>query len=293
LEVVLADGTVVRLGSRTHKNKTGFELARMFVGSEGMLGVVTEATLKLLPRPPWRACMAAGLTSMRDAARALREIFAAGFLPCALEVADRFTLAAARKRTGDARLEGCGAVVIVELDGHERSVRGELAEVGRILERARPRFVQRALGPAATEKLWQLRREFSYALRDTGLTKMNEDVVVPRGKLEELFRLGARIQKRHGMPVACFGHAGDGNIHVNIMVDETVKGYAKRRDAALDELFAGVLELGGVITGEHGVGLAKKRWWPDAVSPEVRQLHATVKAALDPAGILNPGKFVE
>lgn len=292
LEVVLADGTVVRLGSRTHKNKTGFELARMFVGSEGLLGVVTEATLKLLPRPPWRACVAAGVPSMRDAARALREIFAAGFLPCALEVADRFTLAAARKRTGDARLEGCGAVVIVELDGHERSVRGELADVGRILERARPRFVQRALGPAATEKLWQLRREFSYALRDTGLTKMNEDVVVPRGKLEDLFRLGARIQKRHGMPVACFGHAGDGNIHVNIMVDETVKGYAKRRDAALDELFAGVLELGGVITGEHGVGLAKKRWWPDAVSPEVRRLHATVKSALDPAGILNPGKFV-
>ncbi len=292
LEVVLADGTVVRLGSRTHKNKTGFELARMFVGSEGLLGVVTEATLKLIPRPPWRACMAAGMSSMRDAARAMREIFAAGFLPCALEVADRFTLAAARKRTGDKRLEGCGAVVIVELDGHERSVRGELAEIAKILGRAKPRFVRRALGAVAAEKIWQLRREFSYALRDTGLTKMNEDVVVPRGRLEDLFRLGARIQKRHRLPVACFGHAGDGNIHVNIMVDETEPGHEARRDAALDELFAGVLELGGVITGEHGVGLAKKPWWPQAVPPEVRELHARVKAALDPTGILNPGKFV-
>lgn len=293
LEVVLADGTVVRLGSRTHKNKTGFELARLFVGSEGMLGVVTEATLKLLPRPPWRACVAAGLGSMKDAARAIRSIFAEGHLPCALEVADRFTLAAARKRTGDARLEGCGAVIIVELDGHERSVRGELAAVGAIIGRARPRFVQKALGADATERLWQLRREFSYALRDTGLTKMNEDVVVPRGRLEDLFRLGARIQRRHGMPVACFGHAGDGNIHVNLMVDETVKGYARRRDAALDELFTGVLALGGVITGEHGVGLAKKPWWRQAASNEVRRLHAMVKGALDPHGILNPGKFIE
>ena len=293
LEVALPDGSLVRLGSRTHKNKTGFDLARLFVGSEGLLGVVTEATLKLLPRPPWRACVAVGLPSMREAARVIRGIFASGFLPCAVEVADKFTLAAARRRTGDARLEGCGAVVIVELDGHERSVRGELRDVEKILREGRPRFLQRALGAVATEKLWQLRREFSYALRDTGLTKMNEDVVVPRGRLEDLFRLGARIQKRHGLPVACFGHAGDGNIHVNLMVDETRPGYARNRDAALDELFAGVLALGGVITGEHGVGLAKKPWWPQAVSPEVRKLHRTIKAALDPQGILNPGKFVE
>lgn len=292
LEVVLADGSVQRLGSRTHKNKTGFELARLFVGSEGLLGVVTEATLKLLPRPPWRACLAAGLGSMRDAARAIREIFAAGFLPCALEVADRFTLAAARRRTGDARLAGCGAVVMVELDGHEASVRGELAGVEGILRRQSPKFVQQALGAEATERLWGLRREFSYALRDTGLTKMNEDIVVPRGRLEELFRLGARLQRRHGLPVACFGHAGDGNIHVNVMVDETAPGYAKRRDAALDELFAGVLAMGGVITGEHGIGLAKKRWWNQAVPPETRRLHEVVKRALDPKGILNPGKFV-
>ncbi|MBL9139681.1 MAG: FAD-binding protein [Verrucomicrobiales bacterium] len=292
LEVVLADGRILRLGSRTHKNKTGFELARMFVGSEGLLGVVTEATLKLLPRPPWRACLATGLPTMAAAAATIRKIFASGFLPCAVEVADRFTLKAARQRTGDRRLEGCGAVLIVELDGHEASVRGELKALDRLLKEAKPRFVQRAYGPENTERLWQLRREFSYALRDTGLTKMNEDVVVPRGRLEDLFRLGSRIQRRHGFPVACFGHAGDGNIHVNIMVDESRPGYARRRDAALDELFSGVLALGGVITGEHGIGLAKKPWWRDAVPSEVRALHATLKQALDPNGVLNPGKFV-
>lgn len=292
LEVVLADGTVARLGSRTHKNKTGFELARLFVGSEGMLGVVTEATLKLLPLPPDRACLCVGYDSMRAAARAIRAIFAAGLLPCALEVADKFTLAAARRRTGSRRLEGCEALIIVELDGQPRTVRAELRLVEKAARNPGTRFVQRALGAAACERLWQIRREFSYALRDTGLTKLNEDITVPRSRLEDLFRFAERLQRRHGFPVACFGHAGDGNIHVNVMVDETQPGARKRSEAALDELFAQVLAWGGVVTGEHGVGLAKKRWWPQAVSTEVRALHARVKQALDPRKILNPGKFL-
>ncbi|MEI6358542.1 MAG: FAD-linked oxidase C-terminal domain-containing protein, partial [Verrucomicrobiota bacterium] len=292
LQVALADGTLVRLGSRTHKNKTGFDLHRLFVGSEGMLGVVTEATLKLLPLPPFRACLGVGFRGMKPAVRAIRAIFAAGFLPSALEVADAFTLAAARKRTGSARLDGCGAHLIVELDGQERSVRGELKELVRVLKPIAPIFIDRGFGAEGCEQLWQLRRQFSYALRDTGLTKLNEDVVVPRGRLEELFRLAAGLQKKHGIQVACFGHAGDGNIHVNLMVDDKDAGQKARSEAALDELFKGVIGLGGAITGEHGVGLAKKRWWSEAVSPEADALHKTVKRALDPRGILNPGKFL-
>ena len=292
LEVVLADGTVTRLGSRTHKNKTGFDLGRMFVGSEGMLGVVTEATLKLLPLPPFRAALAVGFSSMQDTAQALRAIFRGGFLPCALEVADAFTLAAAQKRTGSARLAGCLGHMIVELDGQERSVRGELRDLEKIVRRHAPRFVERAFGLAECEKLWQIRREFSYALRDTGLTKLNEDIVVPRGRLEDLFRFTARLQKKFDLPIACFGHAGDGNIHTNVMVDYKQPGARERSEAALDALFAQVLAWGGVITGEHGIGLAKKRWWPTAVSPEAQTLHRRVKKALDPRGILNPGKFI-
>lgn len=292
LEIVLADGTVVRLGSRTHKNKTGFDLARMFVGSEGLLGVVTEATLKLLPRPPYRAALAAGFSSARDATRAIRAIFAAGLLPCALEVADAFTLAAAQKRTGSQRLAGCEAHIITELDGQERSVRGELRAVEGVIRGYAPRFVERAFGADECEAIWQLRREFSYALRDTGLTKLNEDIAVPRSRLENLFAFAGRLQKRHGLPVACFGHAGDGNIHVNVMVDFAQPGANARSEAALDELFAQVIAWGGVITGEHGIGLAKKRWWPQAVSAEARDLHRRIKRALDPRGILNPGKFV-
>jgi glycolate oxidase len=290
--VALAGGSLVRLGSRTHKNKTGFDLARLFVGSEGLLGVVTEATLKLLPLPPFRAALAAGFSSARDAARAIRAIFAAGFLPCALEVADAFTLAAAQKRTGSRRLAGCEAHLITELDGQERSVRGELRTVERVIRQYAPRFVERAFGAAECEAIWQLRREFSYALRDTGLTKLNEDIAVPRSRLEDLFAFAARLQRRHGLPVACFGHAGDGNIHVNVMVDFDQPGARERSEAALDELFAQVLAWGGVVTGEHGIGLAKKRWWPQAVAAEARALHQRIKRALDPRGILNPGKFV-
>ena len=115
---------------------------------------------------------------------------------------------------------------------------------------------------------------------------------MPRGRLEDLFRFAARLQKKHGLPVACFGHAGDGNIHVNVMVDRTQPGADARSEAALDDLFKQVLAWEGVITGEHGIGLAKKTWWPLATTPEVRALHTTVKHALDPRGILNPGKFV-
>jgi len=292
LEVVLADGTITRLGARTHKNKTGFDLHRLFVGSEGMLGVVTEATLKLLPLPAYRACLGVGFPDMKTAARAIRALFAARFLPSALELADGFTVDAARRRTGSKLLRGAGALMIVELDGRERGVRSEIAELARLLADFRPTFVQRGLGPEGCERFWRLRREFSYSLRDTGLTKLNEDVVVPRGSLEALFRLGASLQKKHGIQVACFGHAGDGNIHVNLMLDESVPAQRAASDRALDELFQGIVALGGSITGEHGVGLAKQPWWSLAVSPESDALHRRVKTALDPARILNPGKFL-
>ena len=292
LEVVLANGDIVRLGSRTHKNKTGFDLHRLFVGSEGLLGVVTEATLKLLPLPPFRANLAIGFKSMRDAVRALHAILGAGFLPAALELADQFTLAAAHRRTKSERLRGCRAHLIVELDGQRKSVEGEIKHLQRIVQRHKPLFIETGLGTKQCEQVWKIRREFSYALRDTGLTKLNEDIVVPRGRLEDLFAFAARLQKKHHLPVACFGHAGDGNIHTNVMVDLTQPGAKKRSEAALDELFQQVIAWGGAITGEHGVGLAKKRWWPLAISPEARELHRTIKHALDPHGILNPGKFV-
>ena len=292
LQAVLADGAVVALGGRTHKNKTGFDLTRLMVGSEGLLGVVTEVTLKLIPLPPFRALLVVGFDSMKAAAGAIRAIFAEGFLPCALEVADAFTLEAAARRTGSKRLAGSRALLMVELDGREKSVRSDALALDRLIRAQKPLFVQRAYGREECEKLWALRREFSFSLRDTGLIKLNEDIAVPRSRLEDLFAFTARLQKTSGLPIACFGHAGDGNIHVNVMYDETWPGVKKRTRATLDQLFRQVLAWDGVITGEHGIGLAKKPWWPMAVSPAVRTMHGKIKACLDPKGILNPGKFV-
>jgi glycolate oxidase len=295
LEVVLANGDVLKTGGRVHKNKTGFNLIGLFVGSEGMLGVVTEVMLRLLPLPPARATLSAAFATMSQAAAAVQEIFAAGFLPASLEIADSFTLEAARESMGRAIVPAGSAHLLVDLDGQEESVRSEAAAVRELLASKKPNALEMATGEEDCEKLWALRREFSNSLRATGLTKLNQDVVVPRSHIVDLVEFAERLQAKHGFPIACFGHAGDGNVHVNIMAD----GY--NRDAtvrakvehALDELFAQVLAWGGVITGEHGIGLAKKRWWPEATSDVSRDLHHKFKRVLDPQGILNPGKFLD
>ena len=294
LEVVLADGRILRTGGRTHKNKTGFDLIGMFVGSEGMLGVVTEATLRLLPLPPARATLSASFPSIRQSALAVQEIFKAGFLPSALEIADSFTLASAITYRGQALAEPGQAHLLNDLDGHEKSVRSELADLKKLLSTLEAQNVKTALGEKACETLWELRRDFSAALKNTGLTKLNEDVAVPRGRLVDLVEFCEGLASKYGYPIACFGHAGDGNIHVNLMAANyhQDKAVYKKVQKALDELFKQVLDWGGVVTGEHGIGIAKQRWWSQATSPVSRSVHAQLKSALDPNGILNPGKFV-
>ena len=289
LEVVLADGATVRLGGRTHKNRTGFDLIGLFTGSEGLLGVVTEATLRLLPLPPSRSALLAEFASLPKAAAAVQTILGAGLLPSALEIADPFTLAAARRAIPNT--PKCESLLIVEFDGHPAAVQAELSLAKKLLKTSTSRLTP-AHGARACEKLWQVRRGFSYALRDTGLVKLNEDVTVPRGRILDLFRLTARLQKKHGVPISSFGHAGDGNIHVNLMAPTGTKADNPRMHRILDELFRGVLAMGGVISGEHGIGLAKKPWWNQATSPALRQLHQKVKKAIDPTNRLNPGKFL-
>lgn len=289
LEVVLANGTVIHLGSRTHKNRTGFDLVGLFTGSEGMLGVVTQATLRLLPLPPTRSALLAEFSSLAKAAAAVQKILGGGLLPAALEIADPFTLAAARKVIPDT--PKCQSLLIVEFDGQPAAVKAELS-LGAMLLKASASRLTTALGASACENLWKIRRGFSYALRDTGLVKLNEDVTVPRGRILELFRLTTRLQKKHRIPISSFGHAGDGNIHVNLMAPVGTKADDPRMHRILDELFQGVIAMGGVISGEHGIGLAKKPWWTTSTSGEVQRIHRRLKAAMDGNQILNPGKFI-
>ena len=295
LEVVLANGDLLRTGGRVHKNKTGFDLIGLFVGSEGMLGVVTEVTVKLLPLPPARATLSASFDTISEAAATVQQIFAAGFLPSSLEIADKFTLEAARQDSGSSHVPSGNAHLLVDLDGQEETVGVEMQKMRDLIKSRKPSALEIATNESDCEKLWALRREFSNSLRATGLTKLNEDIVVPRGRLVDLIAFAERLSERSGFPVACFGHAGDGNIHINIMADRYNREVAVREkvQAALDELFAQVLAWGGVITGEHGIGLAKKRWWPEASSDVARDLHRTLKHALDPNNILNPGKFLD
>ncbi len=294
LTVVLADGRVLRAGGRTHKNKQGFDLVGLFCGSEGMLGIVTEATLRIIPAPPARAALHASFPRFALAAAAVQNVLQGGHLPAAMEITDAFTLAAARAHLcGDTLPAGARGHIIVEIDGQQDAVARELAAIAAILRDTGASDIVRATTEDEVEAIWQLRREFSYSLKATGLTKLNEDIVIPRSRLVELVEFCESMQRETGIPVACFGHSGDGNIHTNIMVQKDAEGRDIRppADALIHRLFDWVIAHGGSITGEHGIGLAKAPWFAGAIGGVAMDVHRALKAALDPQGILNPGKM--
>jgi len=293
LTVVLADGTIVKTGGRLHKNKQGFDLTSLFVGSEGMLGVITEATLRLIPHPAHRSMLTATFDDFNTAALAVQTILNAGHHPSALEITDPFTLSAARDYLGQDAFPPGNAHLIIELDGRKAAVEAELPEISELLTGLGALSIEQHVDDAACERVWQLRRDFSYSLRATGLTKLNEDIVVPRGKLVELVEFAQKLSADTGIPISCFGHAGDGNIHTNLMVaDYNEPAIKEKADAALDVLFQWILKNDGAITGEHGVGIAKGKWFRRAVGEESYATHLAIKQALDGKGLLNPEKFL-
>lgn len=294
LEVVLSDGRVLTCGGRTHKNKQGFDLVGLFCGSEGMLGIITRATLRIIPAPPARAALHAGFPAFELAAAAVQNVLQGGHLPAAMEITDAFTLRAAREYLGPGVLpEDARGHIIIEIDGQADAVATELRAIADILRATGATQIVTAATEEEVEAIWQLRREFSYSLKATGLTKLNEDVVIPRSQLVRLVEFCASMERETGIPVACFGHSGDGNIHTNIMVLKDAQGKDIREpaDALVNRLFDWVMAHGGSITGEHGIGIAKSPWFPHAVGDVAYDLHRVLKSALDPHGILNPGKM--
>jgi glycolate oxidase len=293
LEAVLADGTVIRTGGKTVKNVVGYDLTQLLVGSEGTLAIVTEITLRLVPLPPARAALRATFATIADAVDTVDLLVQRGVVPAALELVDRVSLEALRKYLGGEPLAPAGteALLVVEVDGVDAAVAHEIALVDTACRDARATDIRRARDEAERQDVWRVRRELSYALRTVGAWKYNHDIVVPKGRIPELFRLVDRLRGDSGLLIPAFGHVGDGNIHVNIMVDSNDEVTNARVAAAEQALFEGVVALEGSVTGEHGVGFRKAKYLPLEVSPETIAVMKRVKQAFDPKGLLNPGKI--
>jgi glycolate oxidase len=293
LEAVLADGTVIRTGGKTVKNVVGYDLTQLLVGSEGTLAIVTEITLRLVPLPPARAALRATFARIADAVDTVDLLVQRGVVPAALELVDRVSLEALRKYLGGEPLAPAGteALLVVEVDGVEAAVAHEIALVEAACHDARATDIRRARDEAERQEVWRVRRELSYALRTVGAWKYNHDVVVPKGRIPELFQLVDRLRIDSGLLIPAFGHVGDGNIHVNIMVDANDAETNARVAAAEQALFEGVVALEGSVTGEHGVGFRKAKYLPLEVPPETVAVMKRVKQAFDPKGLLNPGKI--
>lgn len=292
LKGFLADGSPVQWGLPLKKYVSGYNLRDLWIGSEGMLGVVTEVNLRLLKKPEkrWAGMFAFG--SEAGALRAVTGLLRAGIEPSILEFLDRQSVSCAEAYTGKVMVKGFpkASILLIELDGSVSEVRKQASELKAfMLDKAK--VMQAAPTEVAAERLWQVRRVCSQSMFSLGDTKLNEDVVVPLGKQAELIRYTLELKKAIGLGTPTFGHAGDGNLHVHIMYNRDNKVEAKRAKLGIRKLMEKVVALGGAITGEHGIGLAKIPFMElQHTESEINAMRA-VKKALDPKGILNPGKM--
>ena len=290
ITAVLSDGQIVRLGEGGDTAASG--LLSLLVGSEGTLGVITEVLLRLIPAPKVRSTLAATFTGMERAAAAVAEISAAGIVPAALEFLDAGALAAVRKAGGGDIGGDSAALLIVELEGDPATVGADTEAVCTAITRAGASQLQRATEPGQAQRLWAARKAVSAAVATVQIGKVNEDVVVPRDRVAELVAHTVELGTKHQLPVVNFGHLGDGNVHATFLLDPRIDGERARADAAAGELFETVLNMGGSLSGEHGVGAAKLEYVERQLGPGTVELMRRIKTALDPHDVLNPGKKI-
>jgi glycolate oxidase len=291
LEVVLPDGTVIRTGGRTVKNVTGYDLRRLFTGAEGTLGTITEITLKLLSKPKFARAALAVFDRIEDAAEATTAVMASGVLPAAIELVDNLTMRCVEANSPIGLPLDADAILIFGVDGnHESVLAEELAAIERVVRAHGARDVQVAGSDAESERLWAARRSISPALARRRPNKLGEDVCIPPRALTELIRRVRAIAAEYALEIPVFGHIGDGNLHPNILCDKTNPEEMKRVAGAAREIFEATVELGGTLSGEHGIGLLKKQFMELDVGTDTLAVMRKIKDALDPLGIMNPGK---
>ncbi|MHB8678582.1 MAG: FAD-binding oxidoreductase [Rudaea sp.] len=289
LRAVAGSGEEFRCGVNTTKGAVGYDLTRLLIGAEGTLAIITEATLKLTPKPAAKTTLSASYTDVAAAASAVARIMAQPVVPSALEFMDDEALRLARAHAGDA-IPNAGALLIVEADGDPSDLPRAGAALCAAARGAGLIELHTAADAREAETLWAARRALSPALRTISNDKINEDVVVPVSRLPELIDALRAIAQKYAIPIVNFGHAGNGNIHVNLLPRDTAEH--ARAESALPEVFRAVIALGGTLSGEHGIGLAKRDFLVDAIDPAALALMRRIKAQFDPDGILNPGKLL-
>lgn len=291
LTVVLADGRVLRTGNKCIKDVVGYDLNALFTGSEGTLGVITEAILRLISKPRFARTALVEFATLADASRTVNAILSAGIVPATLELMDETAIACIEEALHLGLPLDVEATLLIEADGaDEASVLREIEAVARICQESGERQVKVARDEAERAKLWQARRSVSPALARKAPNKLGEDITVPRSAIPEAVRLLKAISAKYGLPIVIFGHAGDGNLHPNILFDKRDPAQWAKVEQMVKEEFTAALELGGTLSGEHGVGALKRPYMEQALGPVSLEIQKRIKAALDPLNILNPGK---
>ncbi len=290
LEVVLPTGELLRTGRQTIKGVAGYDLTALLVGSEGTLGVVTEITVKLLPRPRHVSTALVVFRTVEHAARAISRVLASGVIPRCLELLDDVSLQACAKGAPFKFPADAGAAVLLEIDGNdEEAVFAEIVRVAELVQADAAGEVIVAQNESQRRDIWESRKYLSVNLKKLHPLKLSEDIAVPRSRIPEMVRKTREIGARHGFLVATYGHAGDGNLHANVLFDREEE--RPRVEKAVGELLRAAVDMGGTITGEHGVGLAKRDYIEYEQGREMVALQRRLKAVFDPLGILNPGKI--
>lgn len=291
LTVVLPTGDIIDTGVETVKGVAGYDLTRLIVGSEGTLAVITSITLRLVPRPQTKKTMTVFFKDLSQAVTTVSHIIKEKIIPTALEFLDRLCLDCIRGEIGMDIPEDSDAMLLIEVDGDEMLVDSEMAKIKKICEEEGSIEFWAASEGEGADNLWEARRNVSPSLMKLRPGKISEDVVVPRSRLTELISFLGVLGSKYGLPIPAFGHAGDGNIHVNIMLDKDNTGEVEKAELAVRELFGRVIEMGGTITGEHGIGITKAPYLEMEISRPALKLMSNIKKAFDPKGILNPGKM--